>query len=136
MCPKMNSMSNSMETLNRTSSIFQQWKRKFTELHRVTIFAIILYVIFVFIFVCANILTCAWHLTMDRKRRRSNVHRDRRDPLLEESSTQNNKTLPLSNVDPDDDETESETSFGDDQNGILERTGRKIDDRLHQIFTW
>lgn len=33
------------------------------------------------------------------------------------------------------DEDESETSFDDEQNSLLDRLGVKIDDNLHRIFT-
>jgi hypothetical protein len=34
------------------------------------------------------------------------------------------------------DEDESETSFDDEQNSLLDRLGVKIDDSLRRIFTW
>lgn len=36
---------------------------------------------------------------------------------------------------PVQDEDESETSFDDEQNSLLDRLGVKIDDSLHRIFT-
>ena len=125
MCPKIDQVVIKNST-DESQSRFDRWKMKFTELHRVTIFAISLYLIFVLIFVCANILTCAWHWTMRRTKQLEKIPTDRQDPLLEQTNH-----LPLSI----EEETESETSFGDDHNGILDRMGRKIDDRLHQIFT-
>jgi hypothetical protein len=65
MCPKMNHTKSKVST-GAPRSRFEQFKSKVTELHRVTIFAIILYLIFVVVFFCANILTCAWHFTMHR----------------------------------------------------------------------
>ena len=132
MCPKINTEPID-HVFNGTRTTFEEWKMKFGELHRVTIFAISLYLIFVLIFVCANILTCAWHLTTRRTKQRSTHVNERRDPLLENNDDIKRITVTVENEDRG--ETDSETSFGDDHNGILERIGRKIDDRLHQIFT-
>ena len=137
MCPKIQTKVIDQSLTNRTRTKFEQWKMKFSELHRLSIFAICLYFIFVLIFVCANILTCVWHLTTHRtKENSSNLNDQRRDPLLETTSPNKETKRMTIHLDNDDqDETDSETSFGDDHNGILERIGRKIDDRLHQIFT-
>jgi len=133
MCPKTRAKIVEKPT-NRSQTNFQELKMKFSQFHRVTIFAIILYFIFVLIFVCANILTFVWHLTTRRTNQQSENHR--RDPLLESIPTEKQSKRFKVTVENDDQiETDSETSFGDDQNGILERIGKKIDDRLHQIFT-
>ena len=135
MCPKITPTKSKIVS-GAPLSRFEQFKSKLAELHRVTIFAIILYLIFVVIFLCANILTCAWHFTMLGSRQSRTSKRRSPVPKVTERDKSDEKKVdhvPLSMQ--DDEESESETSFGDDHNGLLDRLGMKIDQTLTKIFT-
>jgi hypothetical protein len=67
MCPKMNETVSDSSVSEQHASFIDRIKSKFNKLHRVTICALIFYGIFVMIFICFNILTCAWHFTMRGK---------------------------------------------------------------------
>ena len=79
MCPKTNG-TKAREQLAANSTMIDKLKWKFAELHRITIFALVLYLIFVIIFVCVNVLTCVWNYTI---RRTKHVKSSRRPAVFE-----------------------------------------------------
>jgi hypothetical protein len=67
MCPKMaNTKTKIIITSN--SSLTDKIKLKILGFHRITIAAIVLYIIFVIIFVIVNVLTCIWNVKINRKK--------------------------------------------------------------------
>ncbi len=67
MCPKINNIKKKI-MITSNSSITDILKFKITELHRITIAAILLYIIFVIIFIIVNVLTCIWNVKINRKK--------------------------------------------------------------------
>ncbi|CAF3716387.1 unnamed protein product [Rotaria sp. Silwood1] len=129
MCPKLNKIQN--ETIITTNnSIIDKLKFKLSKFHRITIAAIILYIIFVIVFIILNVLMCVWNVKNNRKNYsitndKSIINKEKLNNSIEHHH------IPLSVHDDE----ESETSFDDEQNGILDRFGVKIDESLHKIFT-
>jgi hypothetical protein len=126
MCPKLNHTKT--ETLISSNSTFKdRLKSKILGLHRVTILAIIFYIIFVIIFIFVNVLSFIWNMRINRKKDFITT----KNYLEEKTRTNEHLHEPLSGHD----EVESETSFVDEQNSLLDRLGVKIDDSLRDIFT-
>jgi hypothetical protein len=67
MCPKINNIKKKI-MITSNSSITDILKFKITELHRITIAAILLYIIFVIIFIIVNVLMCIWNVKINRKK--------------------------------------------------------------------
>ncbi|CAF1303346.1 unnamed protein product [Rotaria magnacalcarata] len=129
MCPKQNKTESKIK-LTSKSPFMNKLKSKFAQLHRITIAAIILYIIFVIVFVIVNAFICVWNLKINRKKY---ILTNGKSIVNQEKTNHSNEhhRVPLSVQDED----ESETSFDDEQIGILDRFGVKIDENLHQIFT-
>ncbi|CAF1037718.1 unnamed protein product [Rotaria sordida] len=129
MCPKLHKIENKTITISN-DSIIGKLKLKFIEFHRITIASIILYIIFVIVFIILNVLICIWNVKNNRRQ-----YFLTNDKLIVNKEKQNRSIehhhIPLSVRDDE----ESETSFDDEQNGILDRFGVKIDESLHKIFT-
>ena len=67
MCPKMMETKKKI-TLMSNSSMVDRIKFKFAGLHRITIAAVILYILFVIMFVIVNVLMCIWNVKTNRRR--------------------------------------------------------------------
>ncbi len=67
MCPKMNNIENKI-MITSNSSITDKLKFKINEFHRITLAAILLYIMFVIIFIIVNVLTCVWNVKINRKK--------------------------------------------------------------------
>ncbi|UJR21943.1 hypothetical protein I4U23_025012 [Adineta vaga] len=134
MCPKVANITKNKVIITSKSSFIERIKSKFSELHRITIAAIVLYFLFVIVFTITNVLMCVWNVKTNRKRNSPSSLRNRKS-VESDDGTKNfsdHHHIPL----PTQDEDESEASFdGDDSNGLLDRLGVKIDDNLHTMFT-
>jgi hypothetical protein len=142
MCPKINTTK--IETFVRENQTFiEKVKWKISSLHRVTIITIGVYILFVIAFIFSNMLLSIWNLAS--KRRKSKMKR-----IFGGSSNDFENILDKQNEKPVEaegekmntnggphltDEDDSETSFGGEQTGFLDRLGMKMDDTLHSIFT-
>lgn len=67
MCPKITNTKTKI-IISTNSSITDKIKSKILGFHRITIAAIILYMIFVIIFVIVNVLMCIWNVKINRKK--------------------------------------------------------------------
>jgi len=67
MCPKMNNEKKKMIIMSN-SSMTDRLKYKMIGFHRITIAAIILYIIFVIIFIIVNVFMCIWNVKVNRKK--------------------------------------------------------------------
>ncbi|CAF0888633.1 unnamed protein product [Adineta steineri] len=135
MCPKATNNTKTKTIITSDSSFLIKLKSKISELHRITIAAIILYIIFVIIFIITNVLMCIWNVKINREKYFLANQHNRSSIENEEEMKHLNKNhhhhVPL----PIQDEEESEASFNDNHNGLLDRLGVKIDDNLHKIFS-
>ncbi len=68
MCPKVKNHTTTKTIITSNSSFTDKLKSKIVGFHRITIAAIILYIIFVIIFVIANVLMCIWNVKINRKK--------------------------------------------------------------------
>ena len=68
MCPKMNNVKPKI-LITSNSSTIERIKYKILEFHRITIAAIILYIIFVILFIIINGLMCIWNVKVNRRRK-------------------------------------------------------------------
>jgi hypothetical protein len=66
MCPKINN-TKIKSLITENSTLVEKVKSKISSLHRITIVAIILYIIFVIVFIFSHILFSVWKFTIDRK---------------------------------------------------------------------
>jgi hypothetical protein len=67
MCPKWNNTKTKI-VITSNSSMAERIKSKILELHRITIAAIILYIIFVILFIIINVLMCIWNVKVNRRK--------------------------------------------------------------------
>ena len=67
MCPKMDN-TNTEIILTSNSSMIDRLKVKFMGFHRITIAAVILYILFVIMFIIVNVLMCVWNVKINRKK--------------------------------------------------------------------
>jgi hypothetical protein len=67
MCPKTVN-TNTQIILTSNSSMTDRLKVKFMGLHRITIAAVILYILFVIMFIIVNVLMCVWNVKINRKK--------------------------------------------------------------------
>jgi hypothetical protein len=68
MCPKVN-YTKIKSTISKNSTLIEKLKSKMLNLHRITILAIGIYIIFVIAFIFSNILLSLWKFTSDKKKR-------------------------------------------------------------------
>ena len=126
MCPKLNNTKTNISII-ANSTFIERLKFQMIGLHRITILAIILYIIFVSIFIIVNVLSFIWNLRINRKKDlETNINY-----LTGKTRTNEHDHEPI----PVQDEAESETSFTDQENSLLDRLGVKVDDTLRDIFT-
>ncbi|CAF0938558.1 unnamed protein product [Adineta ricciae] len=136
MCPRVSNHTKTKSMITSKSTLIERMKAKLGEFHRITIAAIVLYFLFVIIFTIANVLMCVWNVKLNRKGNSRSSFRNRKsnesNDDVKKFSDHQHVPIPTK----DEDEDESEASFtDDDNNGLLDRLGVKIDDRLHATFT-
>ncbi|CAF1589955.1 unnamed protein product [Adineta ricciae] len=136
MCPRVSNHTKTKSMITSKSTFIERMKAKLGEFHRITIAAIVLYFLFVIIFTITNVLMCIWNVKLNRKGNSRSSFRNRKSNERNDDGKKfsDHQHVPIPTKDEDEDE--SEASFtGDDNNGLLDRLGVKIDDRLHMIFT-
>jgi hypothetical protein len=67
MCPKMDNVKTKI-IITSNSSMTDRLKIKFMGLHRITIAAVILYILFVIMFIIVNVLMCIWNVKIHRRK--------------------------------------------------------------------
>ncbi|CAF0895064.1 unnamed protein product [Adineta steineri] len=128
MCPKI-AQAKVQNVLTGNHTLIEKVKIRLFSLHRITIVAIGIYIIFVLTFIFSNILLSLWNFTNNKKK--EFVKKRQNEKTLGAEGEKMNTNGAHNN----EDEADSETSFSDEDDGILARAGLKIDDQLHRIFT-
>jgi hypothetical protein len=67
MCPKMNDTKIEKSLITENSTLIEKVKSEILNLHRITITAIVVYIIFVITFIFSNILLSLWNFTSEKK---------------------------------------------------------------------
>lgn len=124
MCPKITPVKVE-HVISANSSLIEHIKYQISNFHRITIASIVLYSLFLIMFIIVNVLMCVWNRTTKKRK------------YVEQTKSIDNEKHRSNECEhiPIDDEEGSEVSFDDQQIGLLERLGVKIDDQLHKIFT-
>jgi hypothetical protein len=69
MCPKINDTKIEKSLITENSTLLEKVKSEVLNLHRITISAIVVYIIFVITFIFSNILLSLWIYTSEKKNR-------------------------------------------------------------------